>query len=142
MDNEICRDLRLQVLSDRRPSWRSSPNLRIFPSTRISPAVDTDPISTTLTSRGRVISRTSALVLSLLCKSSAIRPIDRQVVVRRGSGRGDVANDKGEGRHPRDTALSSFPCISSTSWELFSLEVICILATVILSVPPHPLNRH
>ena len=111
MDNEICRDLRLQVLSDRRPSWRSSTNLRIFPSTRISPAVDTDPISTTLTSRGRFISRTSALVLSLLCKSSAIRPIDRQVVVRRGSGRGDVANDKGEGRHPRDTALSSFPCI-------------------------------
>ena len=90
MDNEICRDLRLQVLSDRRPSWRSSPNLRIFPSTRISPAVDTDPISTTLTSRGRVISRTSALVLSLLCKSSAIRPIDRQVVVRRGSGVGGV----------------------------------------------------
>ena len=101
MDNEICRDLRLQVLSDRRPSWRSSPNLRIFPSTRISPAVDTDPISTTLTSRGRVISRTSALVLSLLCKSSAIRPIDRQVVVRRGSGRGDVAKDKECGEAPK-----------------------------------------
>ena len=32
--------------------------------------------------------------------------------------------------------------VSSTSWELFSLEVICILATVILSVPPHPLNGH
>ena len=94
MDNEISRDLRLQVLPDRRPSWHSSPNLRIFPSTRISPAVDTDHISTTLTSRGRVISRTSALVLSLLCKSSAIRPIDRQVVVSRGSGRGDAANDQ------------------------------------------------